>query len=426
MTAPAVDAAALEHGGVAAPEAAGEPARFRGALASRSLRGLVVAHSLGTAAQLALTLAVGLEVLSRTTSGIWVSIAVALGFAPYAVFSGAAGALADRWSAPAVIGATVAVRGATSAAVTAGIVLDWSTPVLVLLAAVTAVCATPSYPATAAATPQCVPAGQLPAANALVTAAENVVWLAGPGLLGLLMLVGRSTAVATGVSTLCFVLATVVAARVRLPRRAAHPASWWRAMGEGLHAVYADRAVRVPMTVAVIDNFLYGFLLVAMMLTAVASFGLLNGALTCGALAALTVVNRCAGHGRSRVVLMVVMTCLCGSVAAFAVVGATAATLSMLAVAGAGTMVAEVVAVTMLQRAARPDVLARVFGVFDQVNVGAIALGSFAAGQLSAAVGVRPATLAVCALCLVATALTLGLGRRRRREAQPIPSQQPG
>ena len=109
---------------------------------------------------------------------------------------------------------------------------------------------------------------------------------------------------------------------------------------------------------------------------------------------------------------MVVMTCLCGSVAAFAVVGATAATLSMLAVAGAGTMVAEVVAVTMLQRAARPDVLARVFGVFDQVNVGAIALGSFAAGQLSAAVGVRPATLAVCALCLVATALTLARGRR--------------
>ncbi|GAB3590255.1 hypothetical protein GCM10027446_04560 [Angustibacter peucedani] len=383
---------------------------FRAALGSSSLRGLLVAHSAGTAAQLALTLAVGVEVLHRTTSGIWVSAALALGFAPYAVLSGLAGALADRWSAPAVIGGSVLLRCVSCTAVTVALVAGWSTPVLVVLAGVTAVCATPSYPALAAATPQCVTPPQLPAANALVTAAENVVWVAGPGLLGLLLLVGRSTALVTAVSSAAFGMAAVAALRVRLQRRHRAPSSWWGALGQGLRAVYADRAVRVPMSVAVVDNFLYGFLLVSVLLTAAASPGLVNGALTVGALAALTVVNRCAGAQRSRVVLVLVMTGLCASVAAFALVGSAAPAVALLAVAGAGTMVAEVVAVTMLQRAASPDVLARVFGVFDQVNVGAIALGSLVAGQLSAAVGSGPAALAVGGACLLTTWLALGAG----------------
>ena len=49
---------------------------------------LLAAHGAGTVAQLVLTLALGIEVLARTSSGVWVSLTVALGFAPYVVFSG--------------------------------------------------------------------------------------------------------------------------------------------------------------------------------------------------------------------------------------------------------------------------------------------------------------------------------------------------
>ena len=157
---------------------------FRSSLRHRDFRVLLTAHGVGTIAQLVLTLAVGIEVLERTTSSVWVSVTVALGFAPYVLFSGYAGLIADRWSRSVVL--TWSFYGRTGCAVllAIGLWLAWPPPMLVLVAAAAAVLATPSYPALAAATPDCVPDEQLPAANALVTGVENVTWIAGPGVLG--------------------------------------------------------------------------------------------------------------------------------------------------------------------------------------------------------------------------------------------------
>ena len=71
---------------------------FRSALRMRDFRLLLTGHGVGTVAQLILTLAVGIDVLERTSSGVWVSATVALGFAPYVLFSGYAGLLADRYA----------------------------------------------------------------------------------------------------------------------------------------------------------------------------------------------------------------------------------------------------------------------------------------------------------------------------------------
>jgi MFS family permease len=157
---------------------------FRSALRVRDFRLLLAGHGVGTIAQLALTLAVGIEVLDRTSSGGWVSVTVALGFAPYVIVSGYAGLLADRWSRSAVLTWSFVTRAGCTGVLAAGLLLQWSVPILVLLAAVTAVLATPSYPALAAATVQCVPDEPLPAANALVTGVENATWIAGPGVFG--------------------------------------------------------------------------------------------------------------------------------------------------------------------------------------------------------------------------------------------------
>ena len=66
-------------------------------------RSLLLGHLGGTLAQLMITVAVGIDVLARTESSVWVSVTVALGFAPYVVFSGYAGLLADRHSRSLVL-----------------------------------------------------------------------------------------------------------------------------------------------------------------------------------------------------------------------------------------------------------------------------------------------------------------------------------
>ena len=63
--------------------------------------------------------------------------------------------------------------------------------------------------------------------------------------------------------------------------------------------------------------------------------------------------------------------------------GPNRAGIVLVALAGAGSLVAEVIAVTLLQRAVPGVVAARLFGVYDQLNVGAIALGSLLAGPLA-------------------------------------------
>ncbi|MGS0685891.1 MFS transporter [Nakamurella sp. GG22] len=293
------------HGGPVDTDLAATAAEptFRSALRERRFGLLLAGHGSGTVAQLVLTLAVGIEVLARTSSGVWVSLTVALGFAPYVVFSGYAGLLADRYSRSLVLTVSFVSRAACAVLLAAALLAHWPVPVLVAVAAGTAVLATPSYPALAAATPECIADEQLPAANALVTGVENATWIAGPGVLGLLLLSGSGPALATVVAAVLFVVAAALSARVRLPRPAVVPVSA-SALLDGLRLVALRASVRRPMTVAVIDNFLYGYLVVAMVLLAervlggTGTVGWLNAGLSIGALGAMAVVNRMAAHTR--------------------------------------------------------------------------------------------------------------------------------
>jgi MFS family permease len=381
---------------------------FRSALRARDFRMLLAAHGAGTIAQLVTTLAVGIEVLARTTSGVWVSVTIALGFAPYVIFSGYAGLVADRYSRSLVLTWSFVGRAGCAALLAVALLGHWPVPILVLTAAVAAVLATPAYPALAAATPECVATEQLPPANALVTGVENVTWIAGPGVLGLLLLSGSGPGVATAVAAGLFVLAAAVTVTVRLPRPPAVPGTA-AALLDGLRVVAFVAAVRRPMTVAVIDNFLYGYLVVAMVLLGerllggTNTVGLLNAALSVGALASMAVVNRMAAHTRPGPALAAVMIVFAVSTGLAGLVGWLPLTIALIAVAGGTTLIAEVMAVTLLQRAAPDALVARVFGVYDQLNVGAIAVGSLIAGPLADALGADAAIAVVAACCLLAS-----------------------
>jgi MFS family permease len=399
---------------------AGRPT-FGSALRSAPFRHLVTSHAAGTVAQLVLTLAVGLEVLARTGSGPWTSVTVALGFAPYVLFSGVAGAVADRWSRSVVLAWSAGVRAAGAGLAAAGVAWSWPVPVLVTVTALAATAATPSYPALAAATPDLVPDAALPAANALVTGIENVAWIAGPGVFGVLLVAGLDTTAALAVCSALFALAWATAAAARLPRptRRAHR-GWGYESVEGLRVLRGEPGTRRPMALAMVDNFLYGYLVVALVLLAeeqggADSVGRLNAALTLGALASLLVVNHLTDRPHPERVLGAMIFCFIGAVGTLALAGPTPLGLVLVAVAGAATLVAEVVAVTVLQRVTGDDVAARLFGVYDQLNVGAIVVGSLLAGPLARWWGGATAMVSVAAACLVLTAV-LNPGPTRVRQ----------
>ena len=299
--------------------------------------------------------------------------------------------------------------------------MGWPVAALVGVTALVAVAATPSFPALAAATPECVPDRDLPAANALVTCVENVTWIGGPGVFGLLVLAGAGTEGAVLVAAVLFIVAGTVAAPVRLRRPVRpQPTGWLGDLVAGVAAVARRPEIRRPMSLAVLDNFLYGYLVVAIVLLADAApegdspLGLLNATLTAGALASMLVVNRCARGDRTSAVLVVTLLGFCATLIALGAVGASALGVVLVAVAGGTTLVAEVAAVTLLQRGTDSGTLARVFGIYDQLNVGAIALGSLLAGPLSAVAGPRGGLVAVAGLGIVLTLPVLA-GQLRRR-----------
>jgi MFS family permease len=387
---------------------------FRVVLACRGFRRLTLAHGLATSSQLVLTLAVGAHVAAQGSS-VWASVAVALGFAPYALFSPLAGVLADRASRSAVLAWSAVVRAVLSAEVAVALLLDLPAPVVVGLAALAAVAATPSYPALAAATPETVPDGDLETANALVTCVENASWMGGPGLFGLLLLAGLDPAGVAVFSVVPLVAAAVLAFPVRLARPA-HPeqGGWLAELGTGVAQVARRPDVRRPMLLAMLDNLVYGYLVAVLVLMTVGgrgSSGVLQAVLTGGAVVAALGVGALTRRWPTRRVLT---TSLLLSGTALAVIGTIgtgaplAALVPWVALAGATGMVAEVAAVSLLQRSPDPSAVARVFGVYDQLNVGAIAVGSALAGVLGHTVGTQVSLLIVGTVVVLLVVPALG------------------
>jgi MFS family permease len=389
-------------------------ASYRRALTTGPFLRLLAGHGIATLGQLQLTMAVGVYVLARTDSGLWVSAAVALGFAPYVLFSTSAGVLADRHRRSTVLRWSISARVLTGSATTAGLILGWPVQVVIALAALTAIVATPSYPALAAATPQVVSDVDLPAANSLGSGVENAAWVAGPGLLGLVLLTGAPVSGGGLAATGCFALALVCLGRTRtaMPERVAGgEESFTDEVLDGVRAIGADRRISAAIALAIVDNFLYGYLVVAIVLLGEQQFdagergvGWLNTAFALGAFASMLVTPRLAGAGREPRVLVVTLSLFVAAAAGAALAPTLEVAVPLVFLAGMLTLIAEIVAVTLIQRLTPGPVTARVFGIYDTLAVGAIALGSALAGGLSDAVGISGALGLACLMTLALTA----------------------
>ena len=224
------------------------------------------------------------------------------------------------------------------------------------------------------------PGPRLPPANALVTGAENALWIAAPGILGALTLLGLGPAGVTAVASLLLATGALCAYAAPLPRPSATTSA--TTPFAGVLLVVRHARVRRPMLVAILSNLLYGYLVVHLILVSGSS---LNAAFAAGGFLALGFAHRLAGTVRPSTMLVGAMAAFAGAAGVLGLTGAGSAGMFAIALAGAASLVSEVLAVTLLQRAAAEDVVARLFGVYDQLNVGAIALGSLLAGPLATA-----------------------------------------
>jgi CRP-like cAMP-binding protein len=111
---------------------------------------------------------------------------------------------------------------------------------------------------------------------------------------------------------------------------------------------------------------------------------------------------------------------------ALAVIRRPAVAYAVMAVEGAGNIVFDVLAITMLQRVVRQELLGRVFGVLDSLAVAGMLAGSLLVPAVVAAVGLRWALVVAGGTLLLLTVATVprlrGLDRRAeatRRDLAP-------
>jgi MFS family permease len=357
-------------------------------------------------------------VYEQTGSPGWVAAVAIARLAPYVVLPGGAGVIADRTPRRALLSTTAAIRAALVAVLGLAVLAESSPLVLVVLAFAFMAVGTPCYPALAAAVPTTLRAEDLAAGNALLTSVETLSFVVGPALGGAALVV-MSPAAALATNAGFFLLAVVLSLRLAsVPAAAAgsRPESLWAGIATGARTIVSSGDVAAPILLVAVVNAVYGGSMVGLVVVAErlldsgsGGFGLLNAGFGIGACAGVLGTNRVARAARP-LTMLAATTLLAGiPFAVLAVVHEPAIAFGLVMLAGAGGVLTEIFAITLVQRAVPTEVLARVFSMLDSLLIGAIFVGSAIAPLLIHAMGLRASLVLVGAV----VPLTAVFGARR-------------
>ena len=276
-------------------------------------------------------------------------------------------------------------------------------------------------PAQAALVPSLAQTPQeLTAANVVATTIESAGIFIGPALGGFLLAVS-STGVVFLVTAATFVWSAALVLRITpkpapQPKEGAPHEPFLSHAAGGFRAIAGDRGLRVLVGLFAAQTFVMGALSVLVVVASIevvglgsSGVGILNSALGVGGL--LGAVAAAAFVGRERLAVGFALGILLWGlpIALIGIWPSAVLAIVMLGCVGVGNTIVDVAGMTLLQRSADDEVLARVFGVLESLIVGSIALGAAAAPLLIAAVGVRGALIATGAFLPVLVALS---GRR--------------
>ena len=194
-------------------------------------------------------IALAWHIYDLTGSGTWLAALLIVDFLPVIVIGLTLGPLVDRLSRRGLMIAADLVR----AAVFCVLPFVESPAAIVALAAVTGVAMGFFRPAVYAGLPNLVRDEDLPAANSLLTAVENLAWMIGP-VLGGVLLAASGPDLAYWVNAVTFVASAALLARIPASRlRSQEPLTrgHWTDVADGLRLI---RSSHTLLTVLVVWN----------------------------------------------------------------------------------------------------------------------------------------------------------------------------
>jgi MFS family permease len=339
-------------------------------------------------------IALTVDVYDRTGSGTWVAALLVVDFLPIIVIGLTLGPLVDRLSRRGLMVVSDLVRLGVFCALpfAPG---PWA---IVALAGIAGIATGFFRPAVYAGLPNLVPDEDLPMANSLLQAVENLAWMIGPVIGGVLLALSGPD-LAYWINAATFAVSIALLLRIppaRLRSQAPLTKGHWSDLAEGFSLVRHSRAlitVLVVWNVVLLGNAAVNVAEVVLAKSAFGSgdigFGVLVGAsglgLTFGSLFAGTALER---YGLRRLYAGSIALMGLGFAAA-ALAPSVWAAAAFVVVASAGNGGALVCNVLLVQRGAPDRLRGRAFTLIMSTNYALLGLGMAIAGPLTDVVGPR-------------------------------------
>ncbi len=364
----------------------------------RDFRWLFVGTTVSFIGSWAYTVALAVFVFDQTGSAVWVGAVTVGRFVPALLFSTYAGVIAERFERRLLMIVIDLTCAGIMAALCLVAAVDGPVLAAIVLAAMTSLVSTTYGPSVAAMTPQLVGEDDLASANALNSVVENLAVIVGPGIGAVLLAVSTPT-LTFFFNGLTFVFSAWAVSRITVRTRPVDvteggQAGFLRQASVGFRAIGSSSVAAVLVGFSVAASFLYGTDTVLFVVlgedrlgTGPDGFGLLLAALGVGGLLAAPFINRLASLPRLGIIISIGMIAYAGPDLLLTQVSAPGAAFAIVVVRGFATMVVDVLAATALQRSLPGDVIARVFGVYFGLVLGAISLGALLTPILLSAFG---------------------------------------
>jgi MFS family permease len=338
---------------------------------------------------------------------------------------------ADRYSRRLVMLAADLTRVGLLAGMCVLAALDGPALAVYALAVATSVVSTAFHPAQQALLPSLAQTPEeLTAANVSMSTISSVGMFAGPALGGVLLafsgasLVFAVTAASFAWSAFCLVRIP----RDSPPERHADDARIVPALLGGFRAIAVDPALRVVVGVMSAQTLVCGAFEVLLVVIAIrmlhsgnAGVGWLNAAVGVGGVAGAVAVTALAGRKRLAGDLGIGALLWGVPLALVAVWTNLGFVLVLFVIVGMGNTIVDVAGITLMQRTAADEVLARVFGVLESLMLGTLAIGSIVTPALISSLGPKT-TLVVVAIVLPALLLPAWPTLRRVDASARIPA----
>jgi CRP-like cAMP-binding protein len=390
-------------------------AGYRSVLAKRDVKLLFGALLISATGSWAYNVALLAFVYARTHSLGWVGAAGLVRMLPQLLLSVYGGVIAERTERIRLMMGSDLLSGLFQVGLALVAATNGAPALALVFAALTSTAGVVYQPATAATIPALVDEDELAAANALNGTIEELVVIAGPAVGALLLLAGSPTLV-FGVNAASFAISAVIVSRISMRSRPVDVTEGGTAgplhqMTVGVKTIARLSAARTLVAYSVLVSFVYGtdtvlFVGVSQhrLGTGPEGFGYLLAGLGVGGLLAAGTVDRLAGSRRLGMIILAGALGYTLPTALLTVIHTPSVAFVVEVVRGASTLVVDVLAITALQRSVSSDQLARVFGAFFALAIGAIGIGTVVTPVVIHALGLNGG-LWVMALAPAALAL---------------------